>query len=134
MTRTVDEYLELPYRIALTRDQDDEGNEGWVAEVEELPGCLSQGSTAEEAIANVLDAMQGWISVALEDGEEIPGPRAAATHSGRFLLRLPRSLHADLAREAEHEGVSLNFFAASALAGALGWRSERRSDEAVRLR
>lgn len=123
MRRTLDEYLTLPYRIALVHDEDDEGNAGWVAEVEELPGCLSQGATPEEAIENVLDAMKGWISVALEDEKEIPEPRALAGHSGRFLLRLPRTLHAELARQAEHEGVSLNTFVTSALAGAVGWRA-----------
>jgi predicted HicB family RNase H-like nuclease len=39
---------------------------------------------------------------------------------------MPRTLHADLTREAEHENVSLNQFITAALAGALGWRSGRR--------
>jgi len=122
--RTLEEYLELPYRIELVRDEDDEGNTGWVAEVTELPGCLSQGATPEEAIERVLDAMAGWISVALEDGRDIPEPREGSSHSGRFLLRVPRTLHADLAREAEYEGVSLNSFATAALAGSVGWRTQ----------
>jgi hypothetical protein len=46
-----------------------------------------------------------------------------ATHSGKLLLRMPPSLHAELAREAEEEGVSLNAFITSALAGAVRWRS-----------
>ena len=123
-TRTLDEYLKLPYTIELVRDQDDDGNRGFVAEVEELPGCISQGATPEEAIRNVFDAMHGWISVALEDGRDIPEPRTGKDYSGRFLLRIPQSLHAELAREAEREGVSLNQYAASALAGAVGWRRE----------
>ena len=123
-TRTLDEYLTLPYLIMLVQDVDDEGNTGWVAEIAELPGCISQGATAEEAVDRVRDAMAGWISVALEEGRDIPEPREAHSHSGRFLLRLPRTLHADLAREAEHEGVSLNAFVSAALAGAVGWRSQ----------
>jgi predicted RNase H-like HicB family nuclease len=43
-----------------------------VAEVEELPGAISQGATPEEAVSSVYDAMAGWISIALEDGKEIP--------------------------------------------------------------
>ena len=74
--RTLDGYLSLPYTIVLTHDRDDDGNEGFVAEVRELPGCMSQGETPEDAVRSVYDAMAGWISVALEDG-----PR---------LLRLPR--------------------------------------------
>lgn len=124
MSRTLDEYLALPYTITLTRDTDDEsGASGFVAEVRELPGCLSQGETPADAVASVYDAMAGWLSVALEDGVDIPEPRDPGSYSGRFLLRIPRSLHAELARQAEDEGVSLNQYAATVLAAAAGQRS-----------
>jgi predicted RNase H-like HicB family nuclease len=119
-TRTLDDYLALPYTIELVRDEEDEGNAGYIAEVDELPGCLSQGATPEEAIRNIFDAMEGWLSVALEDGTPIPEPRAGKNYSGRFLLRIPQTLHAELAREADREGVSLNQFAATTLARAVG--------------
>lgn len=45
-----------------------------MAEVAELPGCVSQGATPEEAAANIRDAMLGWISVGLSDGQPIPEP------------------------------------------------------------
>lgn len=121
-TMMVDDYLALPYRICLTPDRDEEDVEGFVAEVDELPGCLSQGATAEEAIRNLRDAMAGWISVALEEGRPIPMPRAARSHSGRFLVRMPRTLHATLAHQAEQEGVSLNQYVVSLLAWAVGVR------------
>jgi antitoxin HicB len=121
--RPIEEYLALPYRFCLIHDRDNEGNEGWVAEVEELPGCMSQGATAEEAVDRVRDAMLSWISVALEEGREIPEPRELAAYSGRFLVRLPRSLHAELVRAAEQEGTSLNQFVTTALAAAVGWRA-----------
>lgn len=58
-----------------------------------------------------------------------PAPRAAARSkerearhsSGRLLLRMPQSLHADLADAAEREDVSLNQFITNALAAAVGW-------------
>jgi len=115
-----EDYLALPYAIELVQDVDDDGHRGWVAEIEELPGCLSQGSTAEEAIANVRDAMLGWISVALEDGRTIPQPRALGTYSGKFIVRVPSSLHADLVKTATREGVSLNQFVATTLARSIG--------------
>jgi predicted RNase H-like HicB family nuclease len=121
--KTFEEYLGLPYSIVVTHDRDDEGAEGYVAEVRELPGVVSQGETPEEAVRSVYDAMAGWISVALEDGVEIPVPRDSASFSGRFLVRLPRGLHAELARQAEDEGVSLNQYVTTMLAGATGWRS-----------
>jgi antitoxin HicB len=120
MTMALEEYLELPYTIELVHDRDDR-NEGWFAQVKELPGCMSQGATIDEAVENLRDAMAGWISVAIEDGMPIPEPRAPASFSGRLLLRIPRGLHAELSRQAEDEGVSLNQYIATLLAGAAKW-------------
>jgi RNA polymerase sigma-B factor len=50
--------------------------------------------------------------------EQEPAPE----HSGRLLVRMPPSLHTQLARTAEREGVSLNTLVTGALAGAVGWR------------
>lgn len=121
--KTVEEYLQLPYTIELTPDRDEDGAEGFVASVKELPGCVSQGETAEEAVANVRDAMEGWLSVALEDGVAVPEPRGEDAYSGRFLLRIPRGLHAELAHQADEEGASLNQYVATLLAAAARWRA-----------
>lgn len=118
-----EEYVDRPYHISLVYDQDEEGASGWVAEVEELPGCISQGATPNEAIENVRDAMLGWVSVALEDGKPIPDPYEEPEFSGRFLVRLPRSLHAELVRQARQEGVSLNQYVSGALAASVHWRT-----------
>src|SRR5215475_7979687 len=91
-----------------------------IAAIEEVPGCISQGATPEEAIANVRDAMLGWISIALQDGRDVPQPRALGTYSGKFIVRVPSSLHADLVRTAAREGVSLNQFVATTLARQIG--------------
>jgi antitoxin HicB len=117
-------YLDLPYAIELVFDRAEDGAEGWVAEVEELPGCISQGATPEDAVSRIRDAMEGWISVALEDGIEVPRPRALGRYSGKFVVRVPQTLHADLVRSAEREGVSLNQFVSTTLARSLG-RNER---------
>jgi predicted RNase H-like HicB family nuclease len=45
---------------------------GWVAEVPSLPGCVSDGDTKEDALRNVRDAIESWISVAEENGTEVP--------------------------------------------------------------
>ena len=47
-----------------------------------------------------------------------------AAPSGRLLLRMPAALHAELARTAEREGVSLNQFITRALAGRIGWGTD----------
>jgi antitoxin HicB len=70
----------------LVRDEDEEGGVGYVAQVRELPGCISQGDTPEEAFENVRDAMYGWIKVAVEDGKAIPEPAAEPTYGGQLEL------------------------------------------------
>jgi RNA polymerase sigma-B factor len=50
--------------------------------------------------------------------------KARSGHSGRLMLRMPQSLHADLAEAAEHEDVSLNQYITNTLAASLGWRTE----------
>jgi hypothetical protein len=47
-----------------------------------------------------------------------------ATHSGRLMLRMPPTLHSDLAEAAQREGVSLNTFITGVLAGAVAWRTQ----------
>jgi antitoxin HicB len=117
----VDRYLELPYHVTLVRDPEGNGA-GWTAGVEELPGCSSQGGTPDEAVNGVRQAMAAWITEALQEGREVPEPKPVEEHSGRLLLRMPKTLHADLTRLAEREGVSLNQFITDALASVVGWR------------
>ena len=45
---------------------------GYVASVPELPGCVSEGDTLEEALEMIQDAMEGWLHVAAEHGDPIP--------------------------------------------------------------
>jgi antitoxin HicB len=116
----VDRYVELPYHITLAQDGEEGGK--WIASAEELPDCSSRGETAEEAIAGLKDAMAAWIAAALKEGRDIPEPRSATSHSGRLLLRMPRTLHAALTQAAERENVSLNQFITDSLASVVGWK------------
>ena len=85
---------------------------------------MSQGDTPEEAIEMIHDAMGGWIGVALEDGIPIPEPKPDEDYSGKFVVRVPRSLHRQLSEAAEREGVSLNQFINVALGMAVGQASQ----------
>ncbi|MDR2534942.1 MAG: type II toxin-antitoxin system HicB family antitoxin, partial [Treponema sp.] len=69
------------------------------------------GDTYEEAFRNIHEAMEGWIETKLEAGFSVPPPIDESQYSGKFVLRLPKTLHARLAMEAEQEGVSLNQYA-----------------------
>jgi antitoxin HicB len=111
--------LTLPYTIEIQRD--DSGDyRGWFARVRELPGCMTQAEHFEELGTMVEDAMRAWIEVALEDGQPVPEPAPEEQYSGKFVLRVPRSLHRQLAEAAEAEGVSLNQYCSTALALVLG--------------
>ena len=114
MEKALEYYLNLPYTIEM---QETPG-EGWFVRVKELPGCMSQGDTAQEALEMIQDATRAWIEVALEDGDRIPEPRPEEVYSGKFVVRVPKSLHRQLVEQAEAEGVSLNQYINVALAGA----------------
>lgn len=120
--RTVaEQHLEQPYEIALVR-RDGEGGGEWVAQIVELPGCEARAKTEDEALAAVRLAMVAWIQEALDNKRPVPPPRAVAVHSGRLLVRMPPSLHSDLARVADREKVSLNTLIVGILGGAIAWR------------
>lgn len=62
------------YEIVIDPLSEEDGG-GFVATVAELPGCMSDGDTQEEALANVKAAMAAWIATAEKMGREIPAPR-----------------------------------------------------------
>jgi antitoxin HicB len=95
---------------------------GWIASVAELPGCEAHGPTPEDAAAGMRDAVARWVREARAAGREVPPPGAAAAHSGKLLVRMPRSLHAELVRASEREGTSLNAYIVAALSASVAWR------------
>ncbi|OIP26395.1 MAG: antitoxin HicB [Dehalococcoidia bacterium CG2_30_46_9] len=105
-------YLNLRYPITIHPDPDG----GYVAEIEELPGCMTQAETIDEAFEAIEDARQVWIKGTYEMGQDIPLPRDMEEYSGKILVRIPKSLHRTLAHAAKREGVSLNQYIASLLA------------------
>lgn len=112
-------YLNLNYEIKLRQLTEEEGG-GWFAEIPLLPGCMSDGETAEEAIKNLNDAKKCWIETALELGRPIPEPFADDDYSGQLRVRMPKSLHRVLAEKAREEKVSLNQFIVYQLAKGVG--------------
>jgi predicted RNase H-like HicB family nuclease len=109
-TMEAKEYLKLPYTI-LIRHITDESEAYYFATVLELDGCMSDGATYQEAFENIQEAMAGWIETKLANGFPVPLPVSGGKYSGKFVVRLPKTLHARLAVEAEKEGVSLNQYA-----------------------
>ena len=116
MNQTIDYYLSLPY----TREIIPEPEGGWFVRVKELPGCMSQGETVEEAMLMIDEAMRAWLEVELEKGKPIPEPRAEEEYSGKFVVRIPKSLHRKITEISGLEGVSLNQWINTTIAEAVG--------------
>ena len=104
------DYIDLPYNYIIQPIKDESG-EYYYARVLELDGCQSTGDTFEEAYNNLREAMEGWIETKLENVFKIPFPFGYENFSGKFIVRIPKSLHYKLTIEAEKEGVSLNQYA-----------------------
>ena len=81
---------------------------------------MTEGETAEEAAELIQEAMALWIEVALEDARAVPEPRPLDEYSGKFVVRMTKSLHRDLVDASNREGVSLNQYVTTELARAVG--------------
>lgn len=103
--KTLNDYLKIPYRLEIVPDTE-EG--GFVASYPELPGCVTCGETEEQAAANASDAKKAWLEAALEDGIHIAEPDSENSFSGQFKVRIPKSLHKQLAEQSKREGISMN--------------------------
>lgn len=103
--RTVEEYMELPYKMEIVKDLS-EG--GYVVSFPELPGCLTSAKTIEKAIKNSEDAKRQWFKAAIEDGVIINEPFELESYSGQFKIRIPKSLHKQIVKQAKKEGISMN--------------------------
>jgi predicted RNase H-like HicB family nuclease len=109
------EYLREPYTRILVRT-----DEGYSAEILEFPGCFAQGHTADEAMTNLEGSTIAWITACQKQGIDIPEPFMNQGFGGKIALRLPRSLHRQVARLAKRDNVSLNQFLVSAIAAKVG--------------
>ena len=117
------------FRVSLTRAGEG-ADAAWLADVAGHPGVSARAATPEEAVRRAL----AQVDISGRTEHEVPASesRAAgeARHSGRLLVRMPATLHDELARVAEKEGVSLNQLITGALAAAVEWRRGEQPDSA----
>lgn len=85
----LDHYLRLSYPFNVIAAE--EG--GFVIVFPDLPGCMTQVESADEIGPMAEDARRMWIEVEYESGSDIPLPSPAPDYSGRFNVRIPKSLH-----------------------------------------
>jgi antitoxin HicB len=105
------------YSISLLWSDEDEG---YIATISEFPNLSAFGETPEQAVKEAQTAADLMVEIMTEDGEEPPPPKKLIQFSGQTRLRLPKTLHRDLVREAEAEGVSLNTLIVTQMAEYLG--------------
>jgi len=103
--KNLDYYMGLNYRIEIVKD---EAEGGYVLSIPELKGCLTCADNLEKGMEMLEDAKKQWLTAALESGYEIPEPNTQESYSGQFKLRLPKSLHKELAEKSKQEGISMN--------------------------
>lgn len=93
---------------------------GFTATIHELPGCIAEGDTAEQALEQLESVAHSWMASATANGYPITPPIDYEGASGKIALRISRRLHQLAAERAALEGVSLNQFIGNALASYLG--------------
>jgi predicted RNase H-like HicB family nuclease len=107
---------EYPFAVAPYESDDFVGYRAFLIDV---PAVESLGATPEEAVADLEDARLEWFAFAQAKGIQIPKPDATfaqrVDYNGRITLRMPRSLHQQVAQRAALEGVSLNSYLNSAI-------------------
>jgi antitoxin HicB len=102
----------LEYPFTMQPLSEDEGG-GYLIEFPDLPGCMSDGQTPDEAIRNGAEAVQCWIAAMREAGRPIPAP-SKATVSKRT-IGVHDHVYQQLAEEARLQGLSVEVIASVAL-------------------
>ena len=127
MRASTNRYLDQ-YQFTVRPLSKDEGG-GYLVEYPDIPGCMSDGETIEEANRNGRDALRDCIEVFKESARKLPKPSVVAA---QWRQRLPRTLYAKLTKHAETEGVSINSLVTSIIAEAIGSRQARFGKSHVR--
>ena len=114
----IDKELINSYPFTIRPLTETEGG-GFAIEYPDLPGCISDGSTPQEAFEQGCDAVRSWLLSCIKHGDPVPKPSQA---SGQWRQRVPRSVHSRLVIRARQEGVSLNTLVTAMISEGLGKR------------
>jgi len=113
---TLENILSTPYPFNVVADPE---VGGYVILFPDLPGCMTQVDSIEEVSEAAKEIRGLWLETAYETGVEIPAPTYPENYSGKFNVRLPKSLHRRLAERAAEEDVSLNQLVVMLLSGGI---------------
>ena len=107
------------YKVLISTIETDDGIE-FLAEYREFTFCGGSGKTIQEAVDNAKENLEIYMEELIDMGKPIPDPIEELSYSGKFTVRLSKTLHKKVAESAEREGVSLNAFVAEAIAERVG--------------
>jgi antitoxin HicB len=104
--KDINYYKNLPWTRIFKQNEDGT----FFAEIKELKGCMTEGDNIIEANKMLEDALISWLETALEHNHKIlePNEDNLEDYSGKFNVRVPKSIHKKLVEKASKEGVSLN--------------------------
>ena len=93
---------------------------GYLISFPDFAECISDGESLDEAIENGRDALKATIAALKAKKLPVPAPNSGGVASGKFVARVPKTVHAQLATRARAEGVSLNALVLTFIAQGLG--------------
>jgi len=93
------------YSFSLIWSEDDQG---YIATVPEFPNLSAFGETQKEALQEAQIVLNGFIEEFQESDEKLPEANTISKYSGQTRLRMPKSLHAQLVKDAQEDNHSLN--------------------------
>lgn len=108
---------DYPFEV---RPLTDEEGGGYLISFPDFAECISDGESVEEAIGNGRDALKATIAALKARKLPVPSPNSGGVASGKFVARVPKTVHAQLATRAKAEGVSLNTLVLTFIAQGLG--------------
>ena len=117
--KNLDYYMNLKYTTQITEIAVEDGG-GYLIEIPLLKGCVSDGETVAEALENIKEAKEEWFTYMLENNLPIPEPMDVSKYSGKFVVRIPKTLHKTISEQSKLEGLSLNQYVANSLAYVAG--------------
>jgi antitoxin HicB len=113
---------DYPFEI---RPLTDEEGGGFLISFPDFAECMSDGETVEEALASGREALKATMAALKSKKLPVPAPNSGGIASGKFVARVPKTVHAQLATRAKAEGVSLNALVLTFIAQGLGRKEGR---------
>ena len=108
---------DYPFEVRPLAEED---GGGYLISFPDFAECISDGETVEDALVNGRDALKATIAALKAKKLSIPPPHGGGVASGKFVARVPKTVHAQLATRARAEGVSLNTLVLTFIAQGLG--------------